>query len=80
MNTVRVCSENVTFPRMTERCHIRPIAIGEMWRRCAGRKIFGRLANEVGNGLAESGGQFGLGISAGGEVVHHALDRPVAHH
>jgi len=28
----------------------------------------------VGNSLAESGGQFGIGISAGGEIVHHALE------
>jgi len=52
---------------------IRPIAIGELWRRLAGRKVFSRLAKEVGDGLAGSGGQFGLGIRAGGEVVHHAL-------
>jgi hypothetical protein len=53
---------------------IRPIAIGEMWRRLTGRKVFSRLAKEVGNSLAESGGQFGIGISAGGEIVHHALE------
>jgi len=53
---------------------IRPIAIGEMWRRCAGRKVFSRLAKKVSNSLAESGGQFGIGISAGGEIIHHALE------
>jgi hypothetical protein len=38
-------------------------------------KVFSCLAKEVGSSLAESGGQFGIGISAGGEIVHHALEQ-----
>jgi hypothetical protein len=51
---------------------IRPVAIGEVWRRVMGRRVFRRAAAAYGKDLVQFG-QYGLGLSAGNEHVSHGL-------